>query len=30
MIGAGGAYRAYVGGHADHSAGFIEHSVVVH
>ena len=27
---AGGTYRAYVGGHADHSAGFALRSVVVH
>ena len=27
---AGGTYRAYVGGHADHSAGFTGRSVVVH
>ena len=30
MIVAGGTYRAYVGGHADHSAGFVGRSVVVH
>jgi hypothetical protein len=29
-IAAGGTYRAYVGGHADHSAGFALRSVVVH
>ena len=29
-IRAGGVYRAYVGGHADHSAGFALRSVVVH
>jgi hypothetical protein len=27
---AGGTYRAYVGGHADHSAGFARRSIVVH
>jgi hypothetical protein len=27
---AGGTYRAYVGGHADHSAGFAGRSIVVH
>jgi hypothetical protein len=30
MVVAGGTYRAYVGGHADHSAGFALRSVVVH
>jgi hypothetical protein len=30
MIVAGGVYRAYVGGHADHSAGFTGRSIAVH
>ncbi len=29
-IRAGGVYRAYVGGHADHSAGFARRSIAVH
>jgi hypothetical protein len=27
---AGGVYRAYVGGHADHAAGFVTRSIAVH